>query len=305
MTLSKKLLALALLGLILISCNFPLIRGQAQPTATKISDAELLATAVAGTVQAIGIPTQGAQPTEIPPTAAPTQPVIPTATLGAVLPTTAATARACNQAEFVSETVPDGTDFNFNESFTKSWTFKNTGTCTWNTNYKLIYASGNQMGGPAAVNLTQSVAPDGTVTVSVPLKAPGTEGTFSGSWSLQAEDGSVFFSGNTVKIDVTAQAFRVSAVVTDLEDHEPDACPYDNDYTISFTATDAGKITYYVSDSAGATSATKSLTFDKAGTRDASFTWTINDSGAYWIKVYVDSPNHQWFGPFKFDITCP
>ncbi len=305
MTLSKKLLALALLGLILISCNFPLIRGQAQPTATKISDADLLATAVAGTVQAISLPTQAAQATAVPPTAAPAQPLMPTNTVGAALPTSAATAQACNQAEFVSETIPDGTDFNFNESFNKSWTFKNTGTCTWNTNYKLIYASGNQMGGPAAVNLTQSVAPGSTVAISVPLKAPGTEGAFSGSWSLQAEDGSVFFSGNTVKIDVTAQAFRVSAVVTDLEDHEPDACPYDNDYTISFTATDAGKITYYVSNSAGATGDTKSLTFDKAGTKDAALTWQISDTGSYWIKVYVDTPNHQWFGPFKFTVTCP
>jgi hypothetical protein len=305
MTLSKRLLVLALLGLILISCNFPLIRGQAQPTATKISDADLLATAVAGTVQAIGIPTQGAQPTEIPPTAAPTQPVIPTATLGAALPTSAPTAQACNQAEFVSETVPDGTDFNFNESFTKTWTFKNIGTCTWNTNYKLMFASGNQMGGPASVNLTQSVAPQGTVTVSVPLKAPATAGTYVGSWSLQAEDGSIFFSGNTVKIDVTGDAFRVSAVTTDMEDREPAACPYTYNYTISITAASAGKVTYYVTDSAGNTSDTKSLVYDKSGTKEISKTWQITDSGSYWIKVYIDSPNNQWFGPFKFKVTCP
>ena len=306
MTLRNKLFALAMLGLILISCNFPLIRGQVQPTAVKLSDADRLATAVAGTVQALSVPTQAPQATAIPPTAAPQMPTLPPTpayTVSVVQPTTST--QACNQAEFVSETIPDKTAFSAGESFTKTWTFKNTGTCTWNTNYKLAFASGTSMDAPAAVNLTKSVAPGGTVTVSVDMKAPKTAGTYKGLWSLVNDSSSVFYSNNSVVIVVSTDAFRVSAVTTDLESHEPSSCPYTVNYSLDFTTTGAGKVTYYVSDSNGDTGDTDSLTFAEAGTKGVDLTWKITESGSYWIKVYVDTPNNQEFGPFKFKITCP
>ncbi len=150
-----------------------------------------------------------------------------------------------------------------------------------------------------------AVAPGGTVTVSVDMKAPSTAGTYKGLWSLVNENGGVFYSNNSAVIVVSVDAFRVSAVTTDLESHEPSSCPYTNNYSLDFTATGAGKITYYITNSDGDTGDTKSLTFAEAGTKGVDLSWTINDSGSYWIKVYVDSPNHQEFGPFKFTITCP
>ena len=67
--------------------------------------------------------------------------------------------KPCNDAFYVSETIPDGTEFTVGESFTKTWRLENTGTCTWNTNYKLVFNEGDKMGGPSSKNLTQSVAP--------------------------------------------------------------------------------------------------------------------------------------------------
>jgi len=306
MTFNKKLAILALIGLTLAACNFPLFKGA--ETETKLSDADLLATAVAGTVQAMSLPAQASETPQAPaaPTSAPALTAAPTNTVSAALPTSAATTQACNRAEFVTETIPDNTVLNLGESFTKTWTFKNTGSCTWNTNYKLVFASGDAMSGPASVNLTQSTAPGAALVVSVPLKAPAAAGTYTGYWSLQAEDGTIFFSGNSVSIKASSAAFQVSAVTTDLVDREPGSCsPYELNYTVSVTATAAGKVTFYTTNSIGDTSGTKTLTFSKAGTMEEELYWEINDSGSYWVKVYVDTPNHQWFGPFNFDITCP
>ena len=63
----------------------------------------------------------------------------------------------CNHVVFISETVEDGTNFDPNENFTKTWRFKNAGTRTWNTNYKLLFKSGDQMGGqPVRISPTTS-----------------------------------------------------------------------------------------------------------------------------------------------------
>ena len=118
----------------------------------------------------------------------------------------------------------------------------------------------------------------------------------------------MFFNGIYVKVEVTKSVFQITGVTTDLKDHKPSSCPYDLYYSIEFTGSSIGKAKYYVKDSEGADSSMKTVTFEKAGTVDEDHYWEIPDvSGkeGYWIKVYIDTPNHQWFGPFKFNITCP
>lgn len=72
----------------------------------------------------------------------------------AVQPTQTNTPKPCNDAQFVSETIPDDSEFNAGAGFIKSWRFKNTGTCTWNTNYKLVFKNGDQMGAPVSKALS-------------------------------------------------------------------------------------------------------------------------------------------------------
>lgn len=98
----------------------------------------------------------------------------------------------CNNAYYISETIPDGTEFEVGEAFTKTWRIKNIGTCTWNTNYKLVFADGDKMSGPDSKNLTQSVAPDEQVDISVNLEAPASAGTYKGFWQLQDDEGRTF-----------------------------------------------------------------------------------------------------------------
>ncbi|MDH3944690.1 MAG: NBR1-Ig-like domain-containing protein, partial [Anaerolineae bacterium] len=87
---------------------------------------------------------------------------------------------------------------------------RNSGSCTWNSSYSLVFDSGDAMGGPAAVQLTTgTVAPNQTVDVSVDLTAPSDAGTYRGNWKLRNSSGVVFGLGASngpffVEIDVVA-----------------------------------------------------------------------------------------------------
>src|SRR6266436_5461714 len=109
-----------------------------------------------------------------------------------------ASAAACDAILFVSDvTVPDGSAYSPNATFTKTWRLKNIGTCTWTTSYKLVFVSGPQMGGPNEVNLTSTVAPNTTVDLSVNLTAPVPAGTYRGFWQLKNAAGTLFGIGST------------------------------------------------------------------------------------------------------------
>ncbi len=292
-----------LLALALSACNFPLLRGSVEEELV-VDESALMSTAVAGTVAAMSVPAEPVPESTVDPNTAaaePTLPVLqPTNTVGQ-LPTSPV--GVCNQAIYITETIPDGTQYYMGESFTKTWTLRNTGTCTWNTSYKLVFDSGDSMNGPEYVYFPYAVDPEQDITVSVDLTVPSSAGTYTGYWALEGDDGNVFFTGIYVQIKATSAAFQVSSVTTDLKDREP-SCPYDYYYTVSITSTSAGKVKYYIEDSEGGTSSTTTLTFEKAGTLEKDHHWQIASTGAYWVKVYIQTPNNQRFGPFKFDITC-
>ena len=121
-----------------------------------------------------------------------------------------ATQASCtDQATFISDvTIPDKTRIEAGKSFEKTWRLKNSGTCTWTTSYAMVFASGSQMGGPAAVALPKSISPNGTVDLKVTLTAPNTNGTYTGNWKLRNASGVIFGLGT--KAD---QPFWVQIVV--------------------------------------------------------------------------------------------
>jgi len=289
------------LSLTISACNLPFF-------ATGISTEEKVATSVAQTVAAL-------QPVAVQPTNTPiipTQQVIPTYTLAPTstvsfsLPTS--TPEPCNKAQLVNETIPDGSTMSAGQTFTKTWSIKNFGTCTWNTNYKLVFSSGDAMSGPASMNLSGSVAPGATVNLTLNLKAPATPGTFYSYWKLQGDDGKDF--GTVwVQIKIPGAGFAVTSVTTNLADVRPAVCPHSYAININITASAAGTVTDYTENSLGATSPTKSVIFAAAGTKTEALTWdNLGVDGAttgYWLKVYIDEPNHQWWGTYNFSVTCP
>ncbi|MEZ4771022.1 MAG: transporter substrate-binding domain-containing protein [Caldilineales bacterium] len=93
------------------------------------------------------------------------------------------------------------------QSFTKSWRVRNSGTCTWDSNYVLAYDHGNvpaaQMGGqPVAVRGT--VAPGQTYDFSVNLVAPTTPGVYQGFWQMRNPNNVPF--GETIWVGIRVPA---------------------------------------------------------------------------------------------------
>lgn len=115
-----------------------------------------------------------------------------------------------DRATFIADVnVPDGTVYNANTTFTKTWRIKNTGTSTWTTAFRLVYVSGDRIGGPDEVPLTATIAPNTSYDFSVTLISPAANGSYKGFWMLKNAGGVPFGIGS--KAD---QPWWVQIVVT-------------------------------------------------------------------------------------------
>lgn len=187
---------LLLLALIASACNIP---SNVIPTLTLAPQM----TEIQQTAQVLPTQTQVSLPptstsTQVPATSTSTPTSTPTAAPTATLPATPTSSSACTDlAKFVEDvTVPDNTEFIPGQGFIKTWRLQNVGTCTWNTQYALVFDNGEQMSGTSPLPLTGSVAPEAMVDISASLKAPGTTGTYRGDWKLQNASGTIFGLGS-------------------------------------------------------------------------------------------------------------
>lgn len=94
-------------------------------------------------------------------------------------------------ATFVADvSVPDGTEFAPGESFSKAWRVRSSGCAPWPFGTRLIFDSGDRMGGlPVRV---PGASLEGTAKLRVQLTAPDSPGTYKGFWQMQAPDGTRF-----------------------------------------------------------------------------------------------------------------
>jgi len=93
--------------------------------------------------------------------------------------------RCMDGALFVEDvSVPDGADLNPQQPFTKTWRLRNTGSCTWDADYRLVFTGGDQLGGPDSVALALT-PPGATLDVSVELVAPPVKGAFAGLFEIR------------------------------------------------------------------------------------------------------------------------
>jgi len=120
-------------------------------------------------------------------------------------PPTPTTVPLVDNARFVADvTIPDGTIFNPNAKFTKTWRVQNSGTTSWDTGYQLAFLSGDRMSNPATMTLTRSVNPGEQIDLSVPLSAPANPGTYRGIFQMRNVAGAFFGNKLTVVIKVLA-----------------------------------------------------------------------------------------------------
>ena len=187
------ILTALLLGALLTACGTTNNPPASTPGATQ--DLSGLRTEVAATVLAECAQLCAQTPS---PTFAPTDTPQPTATetatvavegtdsAGASLTGTPGSATG-DQAEWVSQTVQDGTRFAPNETFSMTWTIQNVGVTTWTDGYRLRFYSGNNMGAPNEIALGREVAPNETVDITISMRAPATAGRYTSVWVMSTE----------------------------------------------------------------------------------------------------------------------
>jgi uncharacterized protein YkwD len=89
-----------------------------------------------------------------------------------------------DSAAFVNDvTVPDNTKIEPGKSFVKTWQVKNTGTCTWGPDYRLVFALGEKMGAPDSSPIAITAPAEDTV-ISVELTAPNQSASFRADFQL-------------------------------------------------------------------------------------------------------------------------
>lgn len=104
-------------------------------------------------------------------------------------------------AFFKSETTPDNSSFLKGEKFTKSWTLYNVGKNTWDSNYCLVYHSGEYFGNKNKVCIKGTVPTGSEYTFSLDMTVPTSIGTKIGYWKL-AKNNIKFSSSLWTKIKV-------------------------------------------------------------------------------------------------------
>ncbi len=125
-------------------------------------------------------------------------------------------AQGCTDAAaFVTDvSVPDNVEFSPGTPFTKTWRLRNTGTCTWSSDYLVHHVAGDDLTQQPSYYFLQAgqrVEPGQTVDVSVGMTAPVVTGYYTSYWGLKGRDGQLMpvsggANGNSffVKIRVSA-----------------------------------------------------------------------------------------------------
>jgi len=221
-----------------------------------------------------------------------------------------------DSAKFISDvTIPDGTGFTPNTPFTKIWRLKNTGTCTWDSDYLVAYISGTTMSqqpGYWIIQPGQTVEPGQTVDVSVGMTSPVDNGNYASYWGLKKAEGNFLpiqdgANGNSffVKIKVNNGVadgnITAASINIELEQGSGAVCTANSTYFVhaSITADEATTAMYEIGSTAGQIS--------------AGYFQSLDDNG---LSPYVtgtvtfDQPetktiNYRFVGPYPYpsDIT--
>lgn len=278
-----------------------------------------ISTAVAQTVQAQNSLTKVAEIptfTPAPPVAATTAPDLSVTNTAA--PAAVGIPNCTLSARLASENPPDGTLLKPGENFWKTWTIQNTGTCTWDQSYKLVYQSGDLMGGLTSYSLPEVVAPGEAKNITIYLKAPEAEGQTTGNWSLLTPWNTYFGVGATsdpfyVQIVVSNDKrpkYGITSVTYRLTRDPESGCPTNVLYTVYATITTNGpyEFGYYWDQNDGNESGIKPMVFDGAGSKTLTRTWMIGKGDSpnpRWMQIIVTDPVRQEYDRFVFENNCP
>jgi len=131
----------------------------------------------------------------VPPTAAPAA-------------ATTALGDACSNSAFEGDiTIPDGTILDPGVNFQKVWKLRNTGNCTWDDGFSLVYIGGtNPDLDPYDFQFKKNgdfVAPGEAINIGINLTTPCKPGKYNGTWRMRNDKGYYFGTPLSVYVEVT------------------------------------------------------------------------------------------------------
>ena len=158
-------------------------------------------------------PTPFRPPTVEPPLIEPTLIIQPTKQVVVVQPTPVLTITAfptanpqdcINDLSFLNDvTIPDNSFVTYGASIDKQWLVENSGTCNWDSSYRLKYLGGAELGAQEEVMLYPARA--GTqATIQIIFTAPFTDGVYESAWQAIDPSGNPF--GDPIYIRITVAA---------------------------------------------------------------------------------------------------
>ena len=116
---------------------------------------------------------------------------------------------ACNNSEFGGDlTIPDWTVLQPGVNFQKVWALKNTGTCTWDEGYALVYIGGSTPDlDPYTYNFSKKTDKDfvksgETIDIGLNLTTPCKPGKYEGTWQMRSDQGVYFGTYLSVRVEV-------------------------------------------------------------------------------------------------------
>jgi hypothetical protein len=224
----------------------------------------------------------------------------------------------CAKASLDSETIPDGTIYKPGELFTKTWQITNTSTCVWDTNYKIVFWSGDILGGAYVYNLPQVTGPGVTLPISLVLTAPAVDGRYKSEWALQTPDKINFGVGmysepfyTTIVVSSSAKpAYAVTSVDYSVVRNPATGCPLNTRYRIYATFTTNGPLefTFQWQQSDGNSQGGKgTIKMTEAGTKTVSREWMVqrgNSLNDRWMSMTILAPDYKEYPPAIFSYDC-
>lgn len=224
-TLAMPLLAMLCLGAGLAACSARLSQGDQLATAvaaTQTAGAIEAGTETADAATVIATLEVSPTPTETPippsPTATATSTATPTAS-PTVIPIPA------DWAAFIKDvTIPDGTEMDPDEGFTKIWRLENVGQDTWTTDYALVFVSGYRMEGLKKIPLSSTVRPGERIDLSVDMVAPLEPGKYRGYWELENAAGDFFGLGPDAEAPFWVDIRVVKILTREVYDFDTHYC---------------------------------------------------------------------------------
>lgn len=128
--------------------------------------------------------------------------VVESTPLPTIFPTTNP-ADCVNDLTFLEDlTIPDNMFATFGFALDKQWLVENSGTCNWNSAYRLRNIGGAALGAPEEIALYPARA--GTqATLRILFTAPFTEGVYESAWQALDPNGTLF--GDPIYIRIAVQ----------------------------------------------------------------------------------------------------